>query len=95
MSGEPALRMYTTASIFNDLSGHSSRGQSIAAGSRYSNAGSHHVFLSAMRLPVVPPVDFAGPQGFGPQTVRLPTATLFRLQGPVLPVSAWDPENHG
>jgi hypothetical protein len=88
------FQTYLTASVFNDLSSYISRGQSIAAVARYCNASSHHVFLSKMRLPVVSTVHFADPQGFHPQIIGLPTATVLYLQGQVLPVSAGHFENH-
>jgi hypothetical protein len=54
-------RARVRAYVFNGLIRSSSRGQSIAVGSRYSNASSHHVLLSAVRLPIVPAVHFAYP----------------------------------
>ena len=48
-----------------------------------------------MRVPIVPAVHFADPQGFHRQIVRLSAATLLHLQSQVLPVSAGCFENPG
>ena len=46
-----------------------------------------------MRLPVVSAVYFADPQGFHPEGLGLPAATVLYLQGQVLPVPAGHFEN--